>query len=734
MRDKRISKLPPSHFRRDESSIPSDPGPFVAKVKNNLDPTRSGRLQVWIPDLGAGQEEKVENWRTVSYASPFFGSTYQDDNEQNAFQKVKHTYGMWFVPPDIGNFVLCTFVAGDANRGFWFACVPNMIGHHMVPGMAGSPRVDTSQIDDPIVASVYPKSPNDTVVAEFNENKDIDWANFVNLPKPIHEEHVKVLIAQGLYEDYIRGIISSSSQREMPSAVFGISTPGRAIKDPEVTPALLDNIEKGTLYEKDYAIRGRKGGHQFVMDDGNWQDKDRLIRLRTSGGHQILMNDSEHILYIGNSDGSAWIELTGPGHMNIYTTSSVNVRAQSDINLHADNDININAGNNINVSAGKTFNLQSMDMNINAGQTLTMFGSTVGIGSSGSLNLNATGTGTFNGSSGLFLTGSLLTLNEGGAVGIRRPDSLTMNKLPDTGKEGNVWKSVDNALSSIVPIAPTHEPWKLHMETTLAGYTVATSGQAATATPGGVVPGGTTATAASATPTVPGAGVTSGSPPAKNLPVVECKGGSKPTDAGPAGAESKGVINPVNKSYINRADNPDPPGTVGPLTAAQTKGLMTQLGWNESGFNYSAVNQYNFSGKYQFGAAALADLGYIKLDAYKLAGNKCLDNPSSWTTKAQSEGVDSKQAFLKNGPFQEKAMYNLLKANYNTLTTIGGIKPGDDQCTVAGSLAAAHLLGAGGSKIWRNTGGGQDANGTTGTTYFNMGRYAVDVLAAPKTA
>ena len=60
MRDKRISKLPPSHFRREESSIPSDPGPFVAKVKNNLDPTRSGRLQVWIPDLGAGQEEKVE--------------------------------------------------------------------------------------------------------------------------------------------------------------------------------------------------------------------------------------------------------------------------------------------------------------------------------------------------------------------------------------------------------------------------------------------------------------------------------------------------------------------------------------------------------------------------------------------------------------------------------------------------------------------------------------------------
>ena len=48
-------------------------------------------------------------------------------------------------------------------------------------------------------------------------------------------------------------------------------------------------------------------------------------------------------------------------------------------------------------------------------------------------------------------------------------------------------------------------------------------------------------------------------------------------------------------------------------------------------------------------------------------------------------------------------------------------------------LAASHLIGAGGAKTWRNTGGGQDANGTTGTSYFNMGRYAVDVLAVQTT-
>jgi shikimate dehydrogenase len=39
------------------------------------------------------------------------------------------------------------------------------------------------------------------------------------------------------------------------------------------------------------------------------------------------------------------------------------------------------------------------------------------------------------------------------------------------------------------------------------------------------------------------------------------------------------------------------------------------------------------------------------------------------------------------------------------------------------------ILGAGGATTWRKTGGGADANGTSGTSYYNMGRYASNVLA-----
>ena len=81
-------KLPDWTNTGSQSGYRVDPGPYVGVVKNNIDPTRSGRLQVFIPDFG-GDENDIQSWRTVSYASPYFGSTYQPENSKaNEFAKV----------------------------------------------------------------------------------------------------------------------------------------------------------------------------------------------------------------------------------------------------------------------------------------------------------------------------------------------------------------------------------------------------------------------------------------------------------------------------------------------------------------------------------------------------------------------------------------------------------------------------------------------------------------------
>ena len=53
-------------------------------------------------------------------------------------------------------------------------------------------------------------------------------------------------------------------------------------------------------------------------------------RLRSRTGHQILLHNTEDLIYIGNAKGSAWIELTGNGKIDIYSQDSINIRTETD--------------------------------------------------------------------------------------------------------------------------------------------------------------------------------------------------------------------------------------------------------------------------------------------------------------------------------------------------------------------------------------------------------------------
>jgi hypothetical protein len=307
---------------------------------------------VFIPELGGNPDDQA-NWRTVSYASPFMGYTSTEINTtdtpdtKNAWDHVTHTYGMWMVPPDIGVEVICIFVAGDPMRGYWLACVNDNLSRYMLPGLAGSKNTDLTYASANVLAS-YTQG-NTAPVTEFNENIPANETNpnFYNLAKPIHEIQYAVLKQQGLDRDTTRGTITSSSQRETPSAVFGISTPGRPLNDPADDPNYITNLNAGTLTEAYYRVKTRKGGHQFVMDDGSVLGVDQLVRLRTAGGHQILMHDTKETIYISHAKGNSWVELTKDGSINIYSKSGFNLRSEGDVNIHSDKNINLNAGGNI---------------------------------------------------------------------------------------------------------------------------------------------------------------------------------------------------------------------------------------------------------------------------------------------------------------------------------------------------------------------------------------------------
>ena len=59
-----VSKIPKWANRDAAPGVKYDTATFVGIVKNNLDPARSGRLQVFIPDLG-GNDNDPSCWKTV---------------------------------------------------------------------------------------------------------------------------------------------------------------------------------------------------------------------------------------------------------------------------------------------------------------------------------------------------------------------------------------------------------------------------------------------------------------------------------------------------------------------------------------------------------------------------------------------------------------------------------------------------------------------------------------------
>jgi hypothetical protein len=449
---------------------PLPPGSYIGVVKNNVDSTRSGRLQVYVQHRGAADPNNQNNWQTVIYCPPFYGTTPAGNQAgTGAFtQGNPQSYGMWFTPPDIGTQVLILQVAGEP-MAYYVGCIPTLYATHMVPAIGSVPK--SQAVTQNASQASYFNGSTRLPVTEINvaDTKISQNPKFFDQPKPVHSYVAGIMFQQGLINDPIRGSIASSSQRESPSNCHGISTPGRAI--------YLGGIGGGSTGDagvktKDLASKqpsaanviGRRGGHSFVMDDGDLNGNDNLIRIRTSKGHQITMSDDGNCFYICHANGQAWIELGQEGTLDVYTTNSVNLRSDGTINLHADKDINMYAGGNLNLKGKSSTVVQSDgDLNIANKGKMTLFSQgSMGIKSTGSLAIDSQ-LGSWSAKAALSLKGSVLLLNSGPGLPVAAPKGLTKYLQPNTEFNASTgWKVSPTGTESICTRAPTHEPYPYH--------------------------------------------------------------------------------------------------------------------------------------------------------------------------------------------------------------------------------------------------------------------------------
>ena len=450
-----------SQYRADSGGASLRTYPIIGIVKNNIDPTHSGRIQVFLNDMGYSNPDDNDSWVTVSYMSPFFGVTEGGTGNTDDFGNYvdsQHSYGFWATPPDLGTMVMCVFVNGDINFGYYIGCIPQQGSTHMVPAIGAYGNVVIGSNTEAAGYGAVPRLP----VTELNLNNPAILNNdgFVNQARPLHSYAAATYHRQGLTRDIARGPISSSSQRESPSRVFGMSTPGRPIYSGGYTD---ENIAKSSSTADDATLKvvGRRGGHSFVMDDGDIAGKDQLVRIRTSQGHQIMMNDEAGTFFIIHANGKSWIELGKEGTIDIFSEDSFNVRTKGDINLRADKNVNIDAGEKLTIAAKNTDFHTAEKMSMRTGTDFSM--QTLGkysVKVSGSMTMRSDGTGSYASSGTMFVNGKKINLNTGAA-----PAPATVKELKKTAHPDTIFDSTNGfveaagLLSSIVSRAPAHNPW-----------------------------------------------------------------------------------------------------------------------------------------------------------------------------------------------------------------------------------------------------------------------------------
>lgn len=319
-------------------------GVTLGVVVDTDDPLQMGRLKVFCPTLN-DDPKQVQFVPWAIYGSPFTGSI---DNSAytrgtgvgTSVSSGPVQYGFWAIP-DMGAHVLVTCVDGDYRRRIWTGCVPqhqetNALHH-------GRWLWEDGEVDGPLTSSGNPIQPlYENLHTAFSDKTDSpEWktraveyqvsairddANQTPNSKRKQVDQTYATIAKNEDEEWTKDALGShgydwSGFKKMgaylASKTYGLSTPGM---------------------------------HSFVLDDRPFNNR---VKIRTSTGHQVLLDDTNERIYISTNKGNNWVEMDSCGNIDVFSEMRISMHASKDINMTAGGTIRLHAGNSIHMFAGE---------------------------------------------------------------------------------------------------------------------------------------------------------------------------------------------------------------------------------------------------------------------------------------------------------------------------------------------------------------------------------------------
>jgi len=675
--------------------------PIIGIVKNNIDANRSGKIWVALQDgKGPTNPNSRSGWTQVQYLSSFFGVVQANGgaNDLGSYTNNSSSYGHWQAPPDIGTEVVCIFINGDINRGFYIGAIPTPQTLQMVPAIGARDVVTLNEGE----ASGFGGATRLPVTNINTNNTNVSNSNeFLDTARPVHSYAASIMQQQGILRDPIRGPISSSASREPTSRVgWGVSTPGRPIYEGGYTDETLpDNLEQGNAERLN--VIARRGGHSIVMDDGDIIGRDQLIRIRSALGHQIMMSDDGQTLSILHSNGQSYIELGKEGTVDIFSTNSINMRTQGDFNIHADRNVNIHAMEN--------FNLQAKNIHTNSDEiTKSRAGKEYSITALNNFTVKATaaiamlagGQASMVAGAEAFVNGDKVNLNSGSPA-LLPPDVPIIPVTAQTDTlfdEGVGWAAAPARLLSIASRAPAHYPWV----NAGIGVDIRNSPNAADNLPAPSSPPvqQLNAQAEATRPTPPAVATVASVPP---VPASSPTLGAGTTNAVLASTATAAAEGPAAEATAAGAGVVKKPGS------SLISGINSALRVAAAvGGGIAAIRQLTSAssagqaliavGSFGQSADQLARSGVLKPGSESLvnglaSAGKTLTNTLPASVFTGRAGAETVEQLAANPDAQATAAVNLMTTAQQELTQAGVINGSESTTQTAGLIAAASTLG-----------------------------------------
>lgn len=340
-------------------------GPTIGIVVDTNDPQQMGRVRAICLSWGDTLTTPVEDIPWATYVTQF-GGQVSVGTRGPGLQESKGgiAYGMWAIPK-IGAQVIIQCLDNDPMQRIYTGCVYDQFTPHTLPHgrwmYDDHPELEKS---GPNITPYGPYTSQEKFIEPLRSNMK---QAFGNKSKPNYEWQTRAAdytVSALAVEDLDRTYSKVSDDRNVNSDGWS-STQG-------YQSSRIDPNAKTTLTTKNndsqvYSITS-PGFHSISMDD---RQENARIRIRTTSGHQIIIDDTNERIYISTSKGNNWIEMDQDGDIDVFSATKISLHSAKELNLTSDDSIRMHAAKGIHMYSNEEIRMQSkQDIHVKTDQNL----------------------------------------------------------------------------------------------------------------------------------------------------------------------------------------------------------------------------------------------------------------------------------------------------------------------------------------------------------------------------